>query len=194
MLLISARLSVSSVLHLLESTGAATLLVSTKTRRSLDKSIDQRVATITVEPYRVFISESSGQSEQDLSASPVVGSSRKGDVTASSSLILHSSGTTGYPKPIYLSPRYLLGYAACHNFSTSQHVDWVNLSTLPLYHGFGFLAPCLSLSVGLTTCFPPPSLIPAVCFDGLLPLPLSRPSFYQLCMTYGSRPLALCKT
>ncbi|TGJ78534.1 hypothetical protein E0Z10_g10232 [Xylaria hypoxylon] len=146
-LLISARLSASSVLHLLESTGAAALLVSPKTRRSLDKSIDQRVAIITVEPYRVFI--------------PVVVSARKDDGRASSSLILHSSGTTGYPKPIYLSHRYLLGYAACHDFSTSQHLYWVNLSTLPLYHGFGLLAPCLGLSVGLTTCFPPPSLIPA---------------------------------
>ncbi|ROT35236.1 acetyl-CoA synthetase-like protein [Sodiomyces alkalinus F11] len=75
-------------------------------------------------------------------------------------LILHSSGTTGMPKPIHLTQRYVLGYAACHEL-TPQETGWTNLSTLPLYHGFGLLAPCLSLSVGMTCCFPPASIIPA---------------------------------
>ena len=35
-------------------------------------------------------------------------------------LILHSSGTTGYPKPISLAQRYMLGYAACHEFLETQ--------------------------------------------------------------------------
>jgi nucleoside-diphosphate-sugar epimerase/aryl carrier-like protein len=65
------------------------------------------------------------------------------------------------PKPIVLSPRYPLLYAACHEFPADEHVDWTNLSTLPLYHGFGLLAPCLALSVGMTCCFPPSSIIPA---------------------------------
>lgn len=76
-------------------------------------------------------------------------------------LILHSSGTTGLPKPIYLTNRYLLQYASCHEFSPQEHIDWSNLSTLPLYHGFGFLAPCLSLSIGMVCVFPPSTLIPA---------------------------------
>lgn len=65
------------------------------------------------------------------------------------------------PKPIFLTHRYLLGYAACHQFAQDEEPDWVNLSTLPMYHGFGLLAPCLSLSIGMTVCFPPPSSIPA---------------------------------
>lgn len=76
-------------------------------------------------------------------------------------LILHSSGTTGFPKPIFLAKRYLLKYASCHQFTADEVIDWVNLSTLPLYHGFGFLAPCLSLSIGMACCFPPSSIIPA---------------------------------
>lgn len=76
-------------------------------------------------------------------------------------LILHSSGTTGLPKSIRLAHRYLLGYAACHSFGEGEEADWRNLSTLPLYHGFGLLAPCLSLSIGMTCCLPPSNTIPA---------------------------------
>ncbi|KAI5919290.1 hypothetical protein F4810DRAFT_688020 [Camillea tinctor] len=78
-----------------------------------------------------------------------------------SPLILHSSGTTGMPKPIPVSYMYPIVYAACHEFPEELNIDWVNMSTLPLYHGFGLLAPCLSLSVGLACCFPPTSVIPA---------------------------------
>lgn len=76
-------------------------------------------------------------------------------------LILHSSGTTGLPKPIYLAHRYMLGYATCHEFPTTddQALRGLNLSTLPLFHGFGFLALSLSLSVGKRFCLPPSSLI-----------------------------------
>ncbi|KAL8728551.1 MAG: hypothetical protein Q9181_005308 [Wetmoreana brouardii] len=75
--------------------------------------------------------------------------------------ILHSSGTTGLPKAIPLAHRYLLGYAACHEFppSDDEAERGVNLSTLPLFHGFGILAPSLALSVGKPVCFPPSSTI-----------------------------------
>ena len=49
-------------------------------------------------------------------------------------LILHSSGTTGMPKPIYSSHRYLLGFAACHNFVDLAQAQAPNVSTLPLFH------------------------------------------------------------
>ena len=76
-------------------------------------------------------------------------------------LILHSSGTTGLPKPIPLAHRYMLGYAACHEFAEEEDESrrGITLSTLPLFHGFGFLAPCLSLSIGKPVCLPPPSTI-----------------------------------
>ena len=79
--------------------------------------------------------------------------------TTTGALILHSSGTTGFPKPIHLAPRYILGYAACHEIGLDEGCS-TSLSTLPLYHGFGLLAPCLSLSIGMTCCFPPASIIP----------------------------------
>lgn len=48
--------------------------------------------------------------------------------------ILHSSGTTGLPKPIYHAQAYLLLYAACHRIPEQNEPFHFNVSTLPLYH------------------------------------------------------------
>ncbi len=142
--------------HLLDKVGCTTMLVSKRTRLVLDGQIEERIFLQSAEPYTVFLDE------------PTNGLMKLGEDTirgpasaTTNPLILHSSGTTGFPKPITLSPRYPLLYAACHEFPDEQKVEWTNLSTLPLYHGFGLLAPCLSLSVGMKCCFPPSSTIPA---------------------------------
>ena len=75
-------------------------------------------------------------------------------------LILHSSGTTGLPKPIYNSHTYLLGYATCHDFKDAEDAASSSLTTLPLYHGFGLHGPFLSLSVGQPCILPPSSQVP----------------------------------
>ena len=49
-------------------------------------------------------------------------------------VILHSSGTTGLPKPILLTNRYLLGYATCHRLQPEESEGRLNVSTMPLYH------------------------------------------------------------
>ncbi|KAI1172123.1 hypothetical protein F4777DRAFT_593123 [Nemania sp. FL0916] len=153
-LLISARLSCPSVLHLLNNTNAKTILISRRTGLSLSEDINNLAQVVVVEPYSAFMA--CNRQEDNFRNSELRRSSG-----SRSALILHSSGTTGLPKPILLSHRYILGYAACHQFADDEAIDWVNFSTLPLYHGFGLLAPCLSLSVGMTVCFPPPSIIPA---------------------------------
>ena len=140
-----------AVKHLLKETGATTLLVSSRTRRNLTPQTAALVNMVEAQPYHYFL----GENMQIKRSQPII------DENNRNVLILHSSGTTGLPKPIRLAHRYLLGYAACHNFEEHEEVNWRNLSTLPLYHGFGLLAPCLSLSVGMTCCFPPSNTIPA---------------------------------
>ncbi len=43
---------------------------------------------------------------------------------------------SGLPKAIPLAHRYVLGYAACHEFPVSEDLSLCgyNLSTLPLFH------------------------------------------------------------
>ncbi|POR35295.1 L-aminoadipate-semialdehyde dehydrogenase [Tolypocladium paradoxum] len=162
-LLISVRLSSSNVRHLLQESGSSIIFVSHRTKALLDRELHEVATVFEVDPWRSFMRE------KPLSATgPVEANTRSDgdsrdmtdDGMSLGSLILHSSGTTGLPKPIYLSQRYLLGYAACHELGQDD-VDWRNFSTLPLYHGFGLLSPCLSLSVGMTCCFPPATIIPA---------------------------------
>lgn len=76
--------------------------------------------------------------------------------------IFHSSGTTGLPKAIFHCHRYMLGYANCHELKDEQVKELgVNVSTLPLYHGYGLLGPSLSLSVGLPILLPSAATIPS---------------------------------
>ncbi|KAG6354789.1 hypothetical protein INS49_003870 [Diaporthe citri] len=75
-------------------------------------------------------------------------------------VILHTSGTTGFPKPIYQPHKMLLGYACCHRPTQTEDVEGLNLSMLPLYHGFGLVVACLSLGTGKPILLPPPHEVP----------------------------------
>ena len=125
--LLSARLSAVAIAHLLKATGATDILVSPRAlgtvheARSLLTS-DLRIHTQT--PYEDFLHQKT----------PVVERCDLVEETDRNVLILHSSGTTGLPKPIYHGHKYLLGYAGCHLLSDEGVVRGRNLSTLPLYH------------------------------------------------------------
>ncbi|KAI0512932.1 hypothetical protein F5B22DRAFT_648285 [Xylaria bambusicola] len=159
-LLVSARLSSTSILHLLRKTGAKIILASQRTKSSLSEDIHSSAQVVEVEPYCTYMAQKPDTNINEVENAPRYEPPQR-DANDINALILHSSGTTGLPKPIYLAHRYILGYAACHQFAAEEEIDWINLSTLPLYHGFGLLAPCLSLSIGMTCCFPPSSIIPA---------------------------------
>lgn len=49
-------------------------------------------------------------------------------------IVLHTSGTTGLPKPVHQPHKMLLGYARCHRPTDIEDVEGLNLSMLPLYH------------------------------------------------------------
>ena len=83
---------------------------------------------------------------------------------------VHSSGSTDMPKPKRSSHRYLLAFTACHDFDDLVEAQICNVSTLPLFmyaifpckfgasrprskvhvRGYGLVAPCLSLGIGMT--------------------------------------------
>lgn len=156
--LLSARLSADNVSHLLRATGAKHVLVSKKTRRAIEGALSEDVHLTTVARYPELLQQETNGATLALADQRL--SQMAFDENDTEVIILHSSGTTGQPKPIRLGHRYLLGYAACHAFREEESPTWPNLSTLPLYHGFGMLAPGLSLSLGMTCCFPPSATVP----------------------------------
>lgn len=68
---------------------------------------------------------------QYLEVPPMYTEYQRGDLDA---VIMHSSGTTGLPKPIFHGQAYILIYAACHRLPEQREPFRFNVSTLPLYH------------------------------------------------------------
>ncbi|KAG6848897.1 putative secondary metabolism biosynthetic enzyme [Arthromyces matolae] len=95
--------------------------------------------------------------KENITIPPMYTAWKRNDLDA---IIMHSSGTTGLPKPIFHGQTYPLLFATCHRLPEQLDPFRYVVSTLPLYHGFGFLAPTLSLSIGMPFVLPPASVIP----------------------------------
>lgn len=131
--MLSIRLSPVAILHLLESTSARAIIVSQRTQ----KIIENAVQALSCEQKQSMQLVQCSTFKQLSQLAPVSTSEileRRITSDQEMAIILHSSGTTGLPKPIFLAHRYLLGYAACHRLEPSQCLDKRNVSTLPMYH------------------------------------------------------------
>jgi acyl-CoA synthetase (AMP-forming)/AMP-acid ligase II len=136
-LLLSARLSPTAISHLLSTTGARSMVVSPRLYDTaqeggvLVQSDDLRPTLYERNTYEFFLGD------KGLPVPPERSIQVPGYHTSEIDrrvIILHSSGTTGLPKPIYQSHEYLLGFAAAHAFSSDAEAQHLNFSTLPLYH------------------------------------------------------------
>lgn len=131
--MLSIRLGPAAILHLLESTSARAIIVSQRTQETLEKAIQ----TLSREQKQSLQLVQCSTFKQLLQLAPVSTPEvleRRITSDQDMAIILHSSGTTGLPKPIFLAHRYLLGYAACHRLEPSQCLGKRNVSTLPMYH------------------------------------------------------------
>jgi nucleoside-diphosphate-sugar epimerase len=166
--------------HLLEQTGARAIISAPRLQRTADEASslfaddEKKPAQHVQSHYESFIRPINGH---DTTRKSTCHPDHYVGELDRAVLILHSSGTTGLPKPIYHSHRFLLNYTVCHLFSGAEEAEGLNLSTLPLYHvchhwsmfdilltgselqGAGLVAPSLSLGVGKTVCLPPTSVI-----------------------------------
>jgi acyl-coenzyme A synthetase/AMP-(fatty) acid ligase len=121
----------------LKATSAGAVLVSTRcTRAATDalSSYDEGEKPPTVyEPisYERYLDDSDPIGWASLEVPPTYNVVDEMDRNV---VIMHSSGTTGLPKPIYHPHKYLLGYANNHLFGPEEKVDGVSCSTLPLFH------------------------------------------------------------
>lgn len=134
----SARLSPQAVVHLILATKTRSVLVSPQLDSLAAEATtlfeaNREVAWVPsfrqAPSFALFVHAAGGiDTKLAPSANRIV------DPRDRNVVILHSSGTTGLPKPIYHTHAYLLGYAACHKLSERDIEGAVNVSTLPLFH------------------------------------------------------------
>ncbi|GKT46887.1 adenylate-forming reductase Nps11 [Colletotrichum spaethianum] len=155
-LVLSARLPPIAINALMDATSASSFIVSQRlselAKPALAALASKGVSTHVGRRYDAFY-----EPQADPSSVPTF---EKPEDPDSIILLLHSSGTTGLPKPIPLTHRQLLFAVNCHGFDTEEQAQGLNLSTLPLFHGFGLVAPGLSLSAGKPTLYPVSDGIP----------------------------------
>jgi long-subunit acyl-CoA synthetase (AMP-forming) len=137
-LLLSARLSPAAAQHLLRETSARALIHSTRLAYKAkelslasQKQGDGQIRSYAAKDTHFWFNSTNG--DVDTSQSICQPGYDGGD-SDRNVLILHSSGTTGLPKPIYTSHKYLLSFVTCHAFSSEDSAKRLNVSTLPLYH------------------------------------------------------------
>ncbi|CAD6985706.1 unnamed protein product [Tilletia controversa] len=155
-ILVSTRLSPEAVRHLLKATNARIVLTTENLWQTLVVGDDGEPTSTEYAASQSIVELLDAASENPA---PAVEKGDEIDHNDCSVAIFHSSGSTGLPKPIYHCHRYLLGYAANHRLPATV-CGMTNVSTLPLYHGFGLLAPCLSLSIGLAFALPHAAQVP----------------------------------
>ena len=136
-LLLSARLSPAAIAKLLKDTKAAAIVVS----QCLSRNAEEALASwedVETTPRTYAQSSTEGWLNRahddriDLDKS-ICAPLHHGEPGDRNVLILHSSGTTGLPKAIRHSHKFLLMFADCHNLQAPQ-AEGLNVSSLPLFH------------------------------------------------------------
>lgn len=135
-MLLSARLSSAAVRHLLQETGAELVVAALRLQGLASEAISPSEggtgATIRVaDEWEALLKDTADQGQAMCAAAHAGHFASEEDRQV---VILHSSGTSGLPKPIPCSHRYFLGYATCHSFTSDAEARGLTISTLPLFH------------------------------------------------------------
>ena len=134
--LLSTRLSPLAIKHLMQVTGTRHVIVSQRLASQISEANsigDQKpehessLGVHVAASYEEFLDEGNIQHGQVAYSNHFVSEEDR------NALILHSSGTSGLPKPIYCAHRHFLGFAMCHDLSTSE-MHGLTLSTSPFFH------------------------------------------------------------
>jgi acyl-coenzyme A synthetase/AMP-(fatty) acid ligase len=137
-LLMSARLTPVAIAQLLKQTSTSCVLINSQVTHAAGEALVLLQADVDVPALPSFIDALNFEDllSHDASVSQTIVPPRydawlREDLDA---VIMHSSGTTGLPKPVYHSQAYPLIYAAAHRLPEQRDSFRFNVSTLPLYH------------------------------------------------------------
>ncbi|KAJ3528806.1 hypothetical protein NMY22_g9265 [Coprinellus aureogranulatus] len=150
---ISPRNSAAAVADMLQKAGATMVFVSDdKQMRTLAASVQEILAReghpgmklLDVPHFDAIYRTSSGDSHL-----PPISSVRKTSKD-SPALILHSSGSTSFPKPIFLTHRILIEWGLAPYFGEVDISGRVAaMHCLPLLHAIGTAATCWAMTTGV---------------------------------------------
>ena len=133
--LFSARLSPFAIAHLVDKIGVSSIIITAQTSRSakeaaetVEKNGHKAVPYIQSVSYESFIEGKHPLYNKVPPNLPII------DELDRNAIIMHSSGSTGLPRPIYHTNGYLLNYAKCHTFTEEDDTSGVCTTTLPLFH------------------------------------------------------------
>ncbi|WVQ83357.1 hypothetical protein IAT38_005496 [Cryptococcus sp. DSM 104549] len=152
-LLLSVNNSTPAVAHLCKATKSAFLVYGEKfekTAKDAQAALAQEGIEIGIIPEtRYPLWGPGGVRETKIPAyPPCLTPQQEGKRTC---VVLHSSGSTGFPKPVFISHYGLLANAA-------QSLPKTGFSALPLFHGFGHFSIFRCLYHGKTFTLMPPNL------------------------------------
>ncbi|KAK3656350.1 hypothetical protein LTR56_003052 [Elasticomyces elasticus] len=134
--------------HLLTTCDAVGIVVQAELKAGLQQIY---LPAITMIPLPSFSGDTSTHDIEGF---------RPFDPWNSHSLIIHSSGTTGLPKPVYHTNRSMMLIARMYRLLPSFAIDnWYLL--FPLFHIAGVSIALSGLPTGLTLTFPPTNWPPA---------------------------------
>lgn len=140
-ILLSPRLNPASIQHLLTTLKAQAVITSPR-HVDIAKAAFETTSLEygrggtkiqVANPFEDYLSKT-GEGETIPADATICGPRHYLSDSERNVIILHTSGTTGLPKPVHQPHKMLLGYAYCHRPTEIEDVEGLNSSMLPLYH------------------------------------------------------------
>ncbi|KAI0746390.1 acetyl-CoA synthetase-like protein [Daedaleopsis nitida] len=150
---ISPRNSAAAVAHLLRTTGCKHVIVSQDAyTQSVTGEAMSTVEQVTLHP--TFVLSDLLSATNDAIDTPAVKFNRDDPA-----VILHSSGTTNHPKPIYWTHKGLIRWSTGVWYGEANLTGAiVGIHAIPMFHAFGTAALLIAASTGwILSVFPPAS-------------------------------------
>ncbi|KAL7418303.1 hypothetical protein Q5752_006759 [Cryptotrichosporon argae] len=152
-LLLSVNNSVAAVAHLCKQTSSSHLIYGTKhaaASAEAQQLLHEQGYDLDLVAEQRFPLWGPG-GVRDAKIAPFPARLSPDQETRRPCVILHSSGSTGFPKPVYITHYGLIANAA-------QSLPKTGFSALPLFHGFGHFSIFRCIYHGMTFTLMPPHL------------------------------------